>query len=104
MAMFRDCWFGYGMSNPTSGSNLGHSSADAGIIHQTSGYVGVRGATYDRATGVAESVPLLYQAGGGANCAADVGDVTVAGKGGTWAQVPLVTGANIRTDASVRTS
>ena len=71
---------------------------DAGIIHQTSGYVGLRGATYDHASSVAESVPLLYQAGGHA----DVRDVTVAGKGGVWSGLPRYSGANIRVDASVQ--
>ncbi len=56
---FRDPWIAFGMTNPTA--NGGNSQ---GMIHVTGGQVLIDGATYERATGVAETVPLVYVSGG----------------------------------------
>lgn len=57
--MLRDCWYGYGMTNPSAtGRN------DAGVIHVSGGDVEVNGATYGAANGISQSVPFLYAEGG----------------------------------------
>jgi len=89
-----DSWLGYAMASP---STPGHSPQDAGVVHQTAGNVALRGCTYDRAGGVAETVPLLYQAGG----VATLKDTYVGAKGGTWSGLPRYTGSNVRADDSV---
>jgi hypothetical protein len=57
MVILRDCWIGYGMASPTT---PGHTPADAGMVHHSGGTLIVDGCTYDRATGVAETVPFVY--------------------------------------------
>lgn len=91
-----DSWLGYAMSSPSS---MGHSPTDAGVVHQTAGAVVVRGCTYDRASGVAETVPLVYSAGG----VTRVSDVLVGAKGGGWTGVPRVrnAGGTVTADNSV---
>jgi hypothetical protein len=94
MLLLSDCWVSYGMASP---STPGHSPQDAGMIHQTAGYVAVRGGVYDHTASVAETVPFLYQSGGKAT----VKDMVTGSKGGTWSGLPRVTGSNIRIDDSV---
>lgn len=93
----------FGMSSPAS---MGHSPADAGMIHHAGGTLNVDKVTYDRATGVGESTPFVYTA--------STGDCIVKGvrreyRGGTWTQRPLVSlksgvAENRIVDATVRTS
>jgi hypothetical protein len=71
----RDPWLAYAMSAPDAGEN--------GVIHVTGGDVIVDGPAYERATGVAETVPLLYQSGGRVH----IYDVQ---KAGTWSGLPRV--------------
>jgi hypothetical protein len=52
----RDCWLAYAMAAPPAGHD--------GVVEATSGKVLMDGCTYERATGVAESVPLFYASGG----------------------------------------
>ena len=75
----------------------GHSPQDAGMIHQTAGQLLVDGCTYDRATGVAETVPFVYSAGGKAR----VSNTFIGSKGGTWSGLPRVTGSGVTADNSV---
>lgn len=82
----RDTWLGYAMASP---STPGHSPTDAGVVHQTAGQLLLDGVTYDRATGVAESVPLVYSAGGESH----VNHITRGSKGGAWTGRPRVSGA-----------
>lgn len=82
-AIIRDSWISYGMSSPAT---PGHSPADAGIIHQTGGVLVVDGCTYDRATGVAETVPWIYTSGGELM----VTKATRGSKGGSWSGRPRV--------------
>ena len=56
--VFRDCWFAYAMANPT-----GTGRTDAGYLHFTNGQVLIDGCIFDRATGVAASVPVIYAGG-----------------------------------------
>jgi hypothetical protein len=56
---FRDCWLSYAMAKPSAtGRN------DGGVVHVSGGDVLMDGIDYERASGVAESVPLLYVSGG----------------------------------------
>ena len=75
---FRDPWIAYGMTNPTA--NGGNS---LGMIHVTGGQVLIDGATYERATGVAETVPLVYVSGGEVR-------VRNAMRSGSWTGKPRV--------------
>jgi len=93
----RDSWLGYAMSSPSS---QGHSPQDAGVVHQTGGQVSLLGCTYDRASGVAETVPLLYQTGSSSRAALQ--DITIGAKGGTWSAKPRYNGSNVRADDSVQ--
>lgn len=95
-AVFRDCWFSYGMSSP---STMGENPADAGIIHQAGGQLLVDGCSYDRATGVAETVPFVHSAAGWAK----VGNVLLGSKVSTWTGRPRVqnAGGTITTDSTV---
>lgn len=52
---FRDCWFAYAMATPGT-----HTA----VIEATAGSVLLDGCTYERATGVAESVPLFHATAG----------------------------------------
>lgn len=56
--ILRDNRFAYAMTNPAA---TGRS--DAGVIHVQGGTLLIDGATYRRATGVAESVPFVYATG-----------------------------------------
>lgn len=91
----RDSWIGYGMKSPSS---TGHSPVDAGVVHQTGGQVSLLGCSYDRATGVAETVPFLHQSGG----SAALRDITIGAKGGVWTGKPRYAGSTVRADDSVQ--
>lgn len=80
----RDCWVSYGMASP---STPGHTPADAGMVHQEAGQLLVTGCTYDRATGVAETVPFVYT---NSNADCIVSNTTRAARGGTWTGRPRV--------------
>lgn len=82
-AIIRDSWVSYGMVSPAT---PGHSPADTGVITQTNGYLVVDGCTYDRATGVAASVPWVSVVGGEAM----VTKAMRGSKGGTWSTRPIV--------------
>jgi len=76
----RDNRFAFAMTNPSAtGRN------DSGVIHVAGGTLTVDGATYDRATGVAETVPFIYVSG--TNTRVRVRNVT---KLGTWTGKPVV--------------
>lgn len=83
MAVFRDSWIAYGMDAPSS---MGHSPVDAGVVHVTGGMVLLDGCTYDRTSGMAETVPFVYVGGGTAR----VSNQMVGSKGGTWSGLPRV--------------
>lgn len=94
---FRDCWFAYGMANPSAN---GHSPTDAGMIMITGGDVVVDNPTYDRASSVAETVPLLYATSG----TVDISHARIATRGGSWTGKPRAHadgGASLVSDASV---
>jgi len=80
---FRDSWFGYAMASPAT---PGHSPQDAGVIHQSGGWVLVDGCHYDKATSVAETVPFLYTNGGYAR----ISNQFRGGKGGAFTGLPRV--------------
>lgn len=84
ISRWRDCNFHYGMVSPTT---PGRTPADAGIIHHAGGQIVVSGATYDRATGVAETVPFVYTASAG-KCV--VNGIQPQYRGGTWTGLPRV--------------
>jgi hypothetical protein len=84
LAILRDCWVSYGMISP---STPGHSPVDAGLIHHEAGTLIVDGCTYDRATGVAETVPWVYT---NSNADCIVRNAMRAAKGGTWSGRPRV--------------
>jgi hypothetical protein len=52
---FRDCWLAYAMANP---------GTHTGVVQVDGGSVLLDGCTYERATGVAETVPLLAATAG----------------------------------------
>lgn len=52
---FRDCWFAYAMASP---------GTHTGVIQADSGSVLIDGCTYERATGVAETVPFFAASAG----------------------------------------
>lgn len=87
-----------GMASP---STMGHSPADAGVVHvMTGGALVMRGVTYDRCNGVSESVPFVYTTSSGP---VRVADITIATTGGTWTGLPQVTapGGNLVHDDTV---
>lgn len=84
IARFRDCNFHYGMISPTT---PGRTPTDAGMIHHADGQLLVSGATYDRATGVAQTVPLVYTASAG-KCV--VNGIQTESRGGAWTALPVV--------------
>jgi hypothetical protein len=101
IARFRDCNFNYAMISPAS---MGRTPADAGVIHHAAGQLLVDGTSYDRATGVAETVPFVYTASTGPCIVRSVQPVF---HGGTWStglpRVALKSGTteNRITDATV---
>lgn len=56
---FKDNWTSYAMTNPAATGR-----DDAGVIHITGGNVLIDNCQYERAVGVAESVPYIYVSGG----------------------------------------
>lgn len=89
MAIFRDCWFAYGMSGqyPTG-------RTEAGIVHVFGGQVLIDGGMYERATNVAETVPFVHVSAGKAIVKNIMTRSFTAGK-------PLVTVANSSTGSAV---
>jgi hypothetical protein len=76
-----NAWVSYGM---VSAATPGHSPQDAGIIHMEGGVLHATNLWYDRATGVAETVPFIYNNNGFAsNRWAEY-----TSGGGTWTGVP----------------
>ncbi len=84
IVIVRDSWLAYAMGSPAT---PGHSPADAGVVHHASGTLLVSGCTYDRATGVAETVPFVYT---NSNADCIVTETLRAAKGGTWTGRPRV--------------
>jgi len=97
IVVLRDAWISYGMASPAT---PGHNPQDAGIVHQTAGQLVMSGCTYDTATGVVETVPFLYGAGGEARISAQMR----ASKGGVWTGLPRyqAAGGTINADTSVQ--
>jgi hypothetical protein len=91
-ATFRDWWVSYGMTAPNT---QGHSG-EGGVITQTGGDVLYDGLWYDRADGVAETVPFIYVSGGTAR-------VRNIRKSGSWSGLPRAdqAGGTIDADNSV---
>lgn len=81
---FHGGYINYGMVSPTT---PGHSPADAGIIHHSGGRLSVRATAYDRASGVAESVPFVYSNTTGP-CV--VGDIEANSRSAAWTGLPQV--------------
>jgi hypothetical protein len=71
----------YAMANPGA-----YTEADRGYIHQTGGMLHADGITVDRASGVAETVPIVYVSGG----ETIVRSVKRGTKGGAWTRRPVV--------------
>ena len=67
-----------------SPSSTTRSPVDAGVIMVNSGMLHMDSCTYDRATGVAESVPYVYNNGGSVR----IFNQMVASKGGVWSGLP----------------
>jgi hypothetical protein len=80
--VFRDCWFAFAMSDPAAYSG----TPDVGYITQTGGTVILREPSIDRATGVAETVPLLEIRAG----EVDVSGAQRGTLGGSWSGRPRV--------------
>jgi hypothetical protein len=96
---FRDCWFGYAMTNPAAAGR-----SDLGLIHVTAGTLVVDGAWYGRATGVAETVPLIYATGASTKVFVRNVQVGVGSGAATWSGLPRVQaagGATINSDNTV---
>jgi hypothetical protein len=81
--ILRDCSISNGMSSP---SLMGHTPADAGVVHLVSGALLADGCVYDHASAVAESVPLFYNGGGKAR----ISNIFTATLGGVWSGLPRV--------------
>lgn len=94
----RDSWFGYAMASPAT---PGHSPQDAGVIHHSGGGLNVENCMYDRATGVAETVPFVYANSSGPT---RVYNQWIAGRGGSWTGLPRIQdvgSGTLSTDSSV---
>lgn len=96
IARFHGCDFNFAMASPTAAN-------DNGVIAHTGGQLSVRDCTYDRATGVAESVPFVWTNSSG-DC--QVNGAMRSQRGGTWTGRPRValasgTTENRITDATV---
>lgn len=70
-------WVGYGMASPAS---VGHSPADAGVIHQVGGVLDVDKCTYDKTASIAHTVPFVYSASG----VCRVSRINRSAGGGAW--------------------
>lgn len=86
----RDAWIAYGMANPSR-----NGGTSKGLIHITAGNWILDGLTYKRATGVSESVPLVYVSGG------NVVVRNATGRGFSGKPVVQVVGGSVSTDTSV---
>jgi hypothetical protein len=83
----RDSWISYAMASPAT---PGHSPADAGVIHHAGGTLMVDGCTYERANGVAETVPFVYSTSSNDLIVKSI----MRGLGSSWTGRPRVTGTN----------
>lgn len=90
--ILRDCWLAYGMN---SASTPGRTPVDAGLVHHEAGQLLVDGCAYDRATGVAETVPFVYT---NSNADAVVTGIQRYSKGGTWTGRPRVAKPSANTE------
>jgi hypothetical protein len=88
----------YAMTSPSTYTDR----TDRGYIHQTGGSLFLNGGTTDRATGVADSVPVVFVSGG----ESIVTRWKRCTKGGTWTQRPVVqqttAGLVLNSDATVQ--
>jgi len=91
----RDWWVSYGASNLNQNGHTG----EGGVITQTGARVLYDGLIYDRAAGVAETVPFIYVSGGTAR----VRNIQYAAAGGSWTGLPRVdqAGGTVDADSSV---
>lgn len=89
--VLKDCWTSYAMSNPA-----GNGRSDLGVIDIASGNVLISGCTYERANGVAESVPYIAVRGGNVR----IRDIMTSG---AWTGKPVVRvlGGTVDADNSV---
>jgi hypothetical protein len=87
----RDWWVAYGATALNTNAHTG----EGGVITQTGGDVLYDGLWYDRATGVAETVPFIYVSGG----VARVRNIRKGYKGGSWTGLPRVDQAGGTVDA-----
>jgi hypothetical protein len=99
VAQFNNCSFLHGMS---AAASMGHSPQDAGVVDVQSGALAhFAGCSYDRATGVAETVPWVYARSG---TLVRVRDTYVTAKAGTWTGLPRVddvSGTSVTADSTV---
>lgn len=103
IAKFHNCAFNFAMSDPSNAS-LGRT--DLGVIMHTGGQLSVIGGNYDRATGVAETVPFVYTNVTSSRSKCIVKETTTSARGGAWTGLPRVTKAaagveNRDTDSTV---
>jgi hypothetical protein len=85
IAMFRGCSFLHGLS---SAAAMGHSPTDAGVVDVQTGAVAYfDGCSFDRYTGQAETVPMVYVRSG---AAVRMENTYVTAKGGVWTGLPRI--------------
>jgi hypothetical protein len=75
----------WGMTDPTA---MGHSPADAGVVHHSGGWLDMQGVIYDRANAQAETVPFVYSNVTATKCI--VKRTLYTSRGGTWTGLPRV--------------
>ena len=84
IAVFNSCKFLHGLS---SASTMGHTPTDAGLVDvQSSAETRFRDCHFDRYTGQAETVPMVYVRSGNAL----ISGAIKGSKGGTWTGLPRV--------------
>jgi len=94
--MFRDSWIAYAMSNPSAYTD----ATDAAVIQVSgSGDAIFDGVTYDRSANVGQDVPLFRVE---SSAKLEVEHVRTCTRGGSWTDLPVVSGLNAVTDSSVR--
>lgn len=84
IAFFHGCAVNFAMSDP---SNAALGRKDLGVFQHTGGQLVVDTCTYDRASGVAESVPYVY-AGSNGDCI--IKNIVRSERGGGWTGRPVV--------------
>lgn len=90
-------WISYGMSSPSS---MGHTPTDKALVDVQGGVAYLEACWYDRATGVAETVPFANVEPNGKLI---IGNQLIASRGGTWSGLPRVknSGGTLVNDSSV---